>query len=255
MYALIRGLMDPYLVTYFLIAIAVGSLWWRRSCSARRLTVLSGLVLLLGIASTPLAGYLAIGSLEWRYPPPQNELPDDAVIVVLGGAVLPPDQLRTNAELAESTLLRCVSAATLYHQLNARQVILSGGMMLGHSTTPVSKVMHEFLLTQGVRDVDMVLETESQTTFENAVNVAKMLGQQSQTGPVVLVTDASHLRRAQACFSARGIATIPAGARYRATSLPPGIRAIIPDSRVIGTVGEASYEWIGLMWYWMTGKI
>ena len=45
---------------------------------------------ILGFVSLPVVGHLALGSLEWCYPPQDNVADDAGAIVVLSGYVRPP---------------------------------------------------------------------------------------------------------------------------------------------------------------------
>src|SRR5262249_37927778 len=57
--------------------------------------------------------------------------------------------------------------------------------------------------------------SSSRTTYENAVESARLLNDRDMPR-VVLVTDAAHLRRAVACFRKQGLDVIPCGSHYRA---------------------------------------
>jgi uncharacterized SAM-binding protein YcdF (DUF218 family) len=254
-YALIVSLLDPLVFGYLLLVLTTGMLWWRRVLGRKWLMVISLLVLAVGFGSTSLCGYLVIGSLEWQYPPRTEPLPPNQVIVVLGGAILPPDQVRPETELGESTLVRCLAAARLYRESDPHTIISSGGA--AHDTRGIraADVMRDFMQTQQVDPSDLVTETESRSTYENAIGVDRYLKENDLPRRVVLVTDAMHLWRAEACFAAQGVDTIPIGARYRATSLEPTIRTIMPNSRSAAAVGDAIHEWVGMLWYWMLGRV
>ena len=81
-------LLQPYLLLYLLAALALANLWRKRCETRGRLTVLTLAFVLLALASTPAVSYLALGSLEWQYPPGGQRPADTEVIVVLAAGLL-----------------------------------------------------------------------------------------------------------------------------------------------------------------------
>jgi uncharacterized SAM-binding protein YcdF (DUF218 family) len=133
--------------------------------------------------------------------------------------------------------------------------MLIGGM--GHrsdAVPPLAEVMRDFLTTQGVRPEDLIVESSSRTTYENAVNSAGLLNDRD-IRRVVLVTDAAHLRRAVACFRKQGLDVVPCGCHYRALGRNGGPADYLPDPSAAAGVEEATHEWFGLALYWLTGRI
>jgi uncharacterized SAM-binding protein YcdF (DUF218 family) len=252
MYYVLATLVRPLMLASLAVAVALVALW--RRPSRRRLAVVTVAFLLLAVLSLPVTSYLALGSLEWSYPPLESR-PDDApAIVVLSGSMWPAagDELRYDP--GTDTLYRCLRAAELYHAAPC-PVLVSGGKV--HATDagpPVAEVMRNFLLTQGVRSEDVLVEDSSRTTYENAVGSARLLAERD-IRRVVLVTDAVHLRRAVACFRKQGLDVVPCGCRYRALGRDGGPVDYLPDPSAAVGVDEAAHEWLGLALYWLTGRI
>ncbi|MGO9113456.1 MAG: hypothetical protein ACLP9L_29850 [Thermoguttaceae bacterium] len=84
-YRFIVALLQPFPLLFFLTLVALVRLW-RNSLGSRRWLLLVIVPFgILGSVLLPVVGHLALGSLEWPYPP-QDEVPDEAgVIVVLSG--------------------------------------------------------------------------------------------------------------------------------------------------------------------------
>jgi uncharacterized SAM-binding protein YcdF (DUF218 family) len=239
MYLPLSSALDLMFLAWLGLVLLTGIMWWRRAVGRKWLVTMSLLVLAIGFGSTSLCKHVAVGSLEWQFPPRTEPLPLHQVIVVLGGDILPPDQGRPEAELAESTLMRCLTAARLYRESGRTRSSSSDGAMHDTRGIQVADVMRDFMRTQQIDATDLIVETESRSTYENAVGVAPYLKENNPSRRVVLVTDAMHLWRARACFAAQDVDTIPVGARYRATRLEPTIlRTIMTNSWSAAAVVE-----------------
>src|SRR5262249_52944931 len=118
--------------------------------------------------STPLASYLALGSLEWFYPPPQQRSQDAQAIVILAGYVFPADETRRQPQLGPDTLYRCLEGAELYQRGQSCPVLVSGGKV-GDASPPCAPLMRDFLVKLGLPARDILVEDQSRSTWENAV--------------------------------------------------------------------------------------
>ena len=64
------------------------------------------------------------------------------------------------------------------YKANPRLILVSGGRVDPSTPGPtLAKVMHDFLLGQGVKEEDLLVEERSTTTYENAVLSDEMLSQ------------------------------------------------------------------------------
>jgi len=250
----LHELIQPAVWLYLLAALTLASLWWKRGKS-RRLLVLTIVFVLLSVLSTPLACYLALGSLEWGYPPLQERPEDIEAIVVLSGYVRVLDAEGKQVELGVDTLYRCLRAAEVYHQGKPCPVVVSGGKSDFTSPGPPLAVpMREFLLKLGVRDCDLLVEDRSRTTYENAVESCRLLDERG-LHKIVLVTDAAHLKRAAGCFCKQGVEVIPCGCRYRARRMDWSARSLLPNPSAAEGFREAWHEWLGVGWYGFRGRL
>ena len=119
--------LTPMALLHLAVLLAIVRLWRKQKECRRRLRWVAVPFLLLTLLNSPPAAYLALGSLEWPYPP-SDEVPRDAgAIVVLAGSVRPPDRVRTRPELGPSTLYRCLHAAALHRAAPDLPVLVSGG--------------------------------------------------------------------------------------------------------------------------------
>lgn len=248
------GLLQPYTLLFLLTAVGLANLWRRRGESRKRLALVTAPFAMLYLVSLPISGYFALGSLEWQYPPAEGDPPGAQAVVVLAGNISPPDGVRRRAELGHSTVYRCVHAAEVYHRLRPVPVLVCGGpAQPGAAGPPGARVMRDFLAELGVAPDDLWVEDTSRTTHENAVNARRLLGRYGLTR-VVLVTEAVHMPRAEACFRAQGFDVFPSACRHRATRFEFSPLGLLPT--VSGAQGclDALHEWVGLAWYRLRGR-
>jgi uncharacterized SAM-binding protein YcdF (DUF218 family) len=248
-------LLQPYSLALLLSALGLAILWRRRRESRGRLMLVTASFAAIVAISEPISGYLALGSLEWSYPPPEPEPAGIQAVVVLAGNLSPPDGPRRRAELGHTTVYRCIHAAKLYRRLGPLPVLVCGGPAPGGSSCPpVAEVMREFLVEMGVVPTDLLVEADSRTTHENAVGARAVLDPLGYRR-VFLVTEASHMPRAERCFRKEGFHVVPSACRYRATSFKPTAFGIVPTLSAAQACHDALHEWLGLAWYRLRGHI
>src|SRR5271166_5833333 len=118
MYRLLVDLAQPTVLLGLLSLLALANLWRKRRETRRRLLLMTVPLVLLALWCTPVVSYLALGSLEWAYPPLEERPNDAEAIVVLSGYARVLDPAGKQVELGEDTLYRCLRAAEVYHQRN-----------------------------------------------------------------------------------------------------------------------------------------
>lgn len=254
MYQFLSALVQPFPLLYLLGAIGLVVLWRNRVETRRRLLWVTVPFVILGIASMPIVGYLAIGSLEWRYPP-QDDVPEGTeAIVVLSGYVRPPSNSVPEVELGAETLLRCLHAARLHHQGKPCKMVASGGKVDPSVPGPtLAQAMRDFLVGQGVPKGDLLTEDQSRTTYENATLTRRLLSQHG-ISKIVLVTSASHMQRAEGCFRAVGFQVTPSPCDYHATRFAWSASSLLPNPHAAVNVEFAVHEWLGVVWLRIQGR-
>jgi len=255
-YTFISYLLHPYVFLLLLLGASLVYTWRKRPEQRRGLLWVVIPFLLLVALSTPAVAFLALGSLEWQYGP-QDEWPKEAeALVVLDGGGLVPDRGRKRPELAPASLFRVLHAARLYHQAGSCLVLVTGGGSRDpeFDRLPFVDVMAKLLIQLGVRSSDVLVEHNSLSTYENAVESRKLLEQRG-VNRIVLVTDAIHLPRAVRCFRKQGFEVTPSGCHYRATEFKLSFYQFLPSVGGIGASEDAAHEWVGLLSYWLSGRI
>jgi uncharacterized SAM-binding protein YcdF (DUF218 family) len=125
--------------------------------------------------------------------------PHTAINVLGGGTVY--DRANRLVPPVDS-MARIQTAAKLYQSCRQTEtvcrVILSGGNPQNHARAEAD-VYAPYLLADGVRRSDLVIEDKSRNPFENARNVDELLRPQHYDG-LLLITSALHMRRALLAF-------------------------------------------------------
>jgi uncharacterized SAM-binding protein YcdF (DUF218 family) len=255
MYRFIVQLCQPHTLLFLLACGALFRLWRKRADPRRRWWPLLVSLFALTVVCLPPTAHLALLSLE-SYAAPVDERPQDAeALVVFSAGVYPPAGPRTAAELDEDSLHRCLQAARLYKQGPPCPVFVSGGKVDPDTPGPPNAaVMAAFLGQHGVKEEDLVVEPNSRTTYENAVECAKLLREKG-IRRVALVVDAVDMPRAAACLRKQGVEVIPAPCHFRATGFQFDVFSFLPSPDAARAFQRAWHEWLGLSWYWCRGRI
>ena len=233
-------------------------LWFTRKQKAGRIVVtLAGVLLFL--FSSHFFSDMLLTPLESRYPPlvitsgargPVG-LSEVKFIVVLANGFFPEAGRPLAIQLDESSTARLVEGARVSKVLNGCKLVLSGGPG-PDSISSAAQTMAPLAQALGVDAQDMILETQSRDTDDEARLVAPIVGQQ----PFILVTEASHMPRAMALFRKHVTHPIADPVDFRTSHS----QAISPDE-VFPGAGDLSgseravYEYLGLAWGKIRGKI
>ncbi|ARV58610.1 hypothetical protein BZZ01_08140 [Nostocales cyanobacterium HT-58-2] len=232
-------------------------LWKRPRTAALAITL--ALILLL-LSSNGWVSRLLVQSLEWQNLP-LTEIPTAQAIVVLGGATKSAFPPRPTVDLNEAGD-RVVYAAQLYRQKKAPIIILSGGRINWRgSGSSESADMATILTSIGIPEEVIVQEPDSLNTYQNAVNVKKILESRG-IRRILLVTSAIHMPRSLLIFRHQDIDAIPAptdfliseGDLQELTSTPKSaLLNVLPDVENLSLFTSALKEYVGISAYRLRG--
>ena len=186
-----------------------------------------------------------------------SDLNDDYDIAVLLGGAMRYYNSTTERLVYGSSVDRMLASAELYHNNKVRKILISGGSgSMVYKDAKEAPLLAEALLDAGVAKDDLILETNSRNTHENAIESARILKENYPGARVVLVTSAYHMRRSMGCFKKQGIEAIPFPCDQQS-----GKQAYTPDKIIIpGAVNLVAWEklfheWLGVVVYKITGYI
>lgn len=211
-------------------------------------------LLILAISAWTSLGALMLNPLEERFARPDSPAKVDGIVVLGGGFEGAINLARGGYEL-NSGGDRFVETAILARRYPDAKVIISGGtgalMLEGEGDADTAPRLLEAL---GVAPERLVLENRSRNTFENAL-FSKELVTPKPGETWLLVTSAFHMPRSMALFAKAGFPVVAWPVDYR-TSGEEGI-SLFADNPAdsLANTTMAVREWIGLVAYWLSGRI
>ena len=240
----------PLVVLLVFVSVWASSRWRR---PARWLTAAAGTLLVLW--SWPPVVFLTSATLERWYP---YGVPDAAgveAIVVLSAGLVTPDASLPFPVADTDTRIRTRYAAWLYRRWPRLPILASGGP-LGppDKKVVIAELMRDLLIDEGVDPADILVEGRSLDTYQNAVFSARLLRSRG-IRRIALVTQGYHMPRAVACFRKQGLEVVPAPCALRSLEFPRRFEQLLPSAAAVLANEDALHEWIGLAWYWISGRI
>lgn len=192
-------LLMPFLWVLLLLLFAVflkSAIWRRRSLLAA--------ILILFILSNPFLSNEAWRACEVAATPLKQMEKYDAAIILTGVTKYDtslPDRVHTKKGAD-----RFLHPLQLYRLGKIKKFVISGGNgKIYGVASPESEQIKRILLLAGVPSSDIILETESRNTYENATKTAELLKKHPELKKLLLVTSAFHMRRSEACFQKAGL--------------------------------------------------
>lgn len=203
---LVTALCQPLALVLILVLVAV-VVWRRKPRLARGSAFLGALVLAL-TGWLPLSD-AALRPLEDLYAVPTGDLSKYAGVVVLGGAIRAEDG-RGHGQLAlGESGERVVEALRLLHKYPAFRLVFTGGdASVAADGVAEADQARAFFASMGIGGGRALFERQSRNTRENATMTRELLGGDAQK-PWLLVTSASHMRRALETFRNAGVNVTP----------------------------------------------
>lgn len=202
--------------------------------------------------SLPASSLWAGGRLEQLYPyHPPDSLAEAQAIVVLGGSTASNRLNWFESYDRDSTISRVDTAAQLYHARRAPVVVVSGAALDG--SVSEAQIMSNALRQQGVPIEAVIQESDSFTTYENALYTARLLKEKG-LGDVLLVTSALHMPRAMGVFRKQGIeATAAASPPQIVVPDDPAFSFWLPSAHALSASRSIVKEYVGMLVYWLRG--
>jgi len=232
----------PLSVCLELMMLGLFLLWWTKRQRAGKILVTVGTGLLVLLSYHPAPDFL-LRPLEQKYPSltdlTEMSWQKNSIkwIVVLDG-----DE--------GAALSRVLEGVRLYRKIPGVKLLMSGGSVFGSEPGAVASVRVARIM--GVKPQDLVLESESRDTQEEARQIKNLVGKDG----LILVTSASHMPRSIAMFRKIGLEPVPAPTGHMVktrSNFVPG--SFLPSAQNLMLAEMAVYEYLGLSWAWVRGLI
>jgi len=248
-----------YPIPFSLILIMLGLfIFHKRRKKAGSIIFLTGLCLFILLSFNPVSNII-IHPLEYRYesyglkcadgPSVTNSTPVDYVVVLGGGHISDP-AISITSQINPPTLVRLIEGIRILKENPGSRLVLSGGSVF--DLVSEADIMMEVALICGVRETDIILESKSRDTKDQALFVKDIVGNH----PFALVTSAVHIPRSVALFRKQGMNPIPAPTMHlkrKKQKINPGL--FFPNAKALRKSENAFHEYIGLIWAKLRGQI
>lgn len=184
--------------------------------------------------------------------------PVSDVAVVLGGLSDPTSSTSEHLEFARS-VERLTEAVALYKEGRVKAVLItSGSGDLLNQEAKEAPGLAAWARSMGVADADLVVESASRNTRENAT-LSLPLAEAKGFHSFVLITSASHMPRSAAIFrkagydqNGRTLALWPVDTQRSDTRFPFNA---VPEPMALATVQSVLKEMLGYGVYWAQGYL
>ncbi len=177
------------------------------------------------------------------------------VAIVLGGFT--SYDAEQELEGFHASIDRLLHGLKLYKTGKAKKIMLVSGS--GSITKPNEKealILKNYLLKIGIPEQDLIIESESRNTHENAVNTAKILNKSFQKGNFILITSGYHMPRAKRCFKKVGLPVAPFSVdQYAGKRKFVFDYLFIPNIEALKKWNILTHEWFGVISYKIVGYI
>jgi uncharacterized SAM-binding protein YcdF (DUF218 family) len=187
-----------------------------------------------------------------------SKLDDDYDLAVVLGGTTDVDREPKDRLFFHKGADRVTQALNLYHTGKVKKILFTGGnARLFEDPSRDNSPIYDFYVMCGVAPEDIIIESSSRNTRENAFFVKDLVDTESKKGKVILITSAFHMRRAEACFRKVGIDVTGFSTDFY-TALPKdrfSFDGFMPSPKILSNWDFLIKEWIGYLSYYIAGYI
>lgn len=151
---------------------------------------------------------------------------------------------------------RFIQTANLYHRGIIKKILVSGGTgNLLQREPPEADFLKEQFIANGVKERDIITESRSRNTYENAIFSKHILDSLHLKPPFILITSAIHMPRAEVVFKKAGLDFIAYPCDYKVIESRFDFNDYItPDVTLLKKWSWFIKEIVGVYAYRLTGK-
>ncbi len=191
-------LLNPFAWVFILLAVA---LFYKNPRKKKKLLSIS--FLLLFVFTNP---FLADEIVRlWEMPIEQSPNKDYSAGVLLCGDIATYDN-PSERIIFRSGADRLLQTIELYKREKIKKIIVSGGSgHLIYKDRTEAAFIKKYLTNIGIPPDDIIFESSSRNTFENARYTYRLLQENKISDTILLITSSLHMRRAYACFKKQGL--------------------------------------------------
>lgn len=230
----------PVSVTMILFIIGL-FYFFRHSYGKAKIFLCSSLLVLFCISNSFIVNYFTM-KLESAYPSLLTSNDKNIkYVLVLGSGHRSNDNLSAISQLSQTALMRLSEGIRLYKTLPNAKLIVSGYSGFEDKISH-AKRLEQAAISLGIPSSDILLQKEPKDTIEEAKQIKKYVHNKS----FIMVTSASHMKRAMKIFQKEGLSPIPAPTNYFAKT--KGKFFSFPSGKNIFKSQTVAHEYLGLLW-------
>ena len=193
---------------------------------------------------SPFVNWL-LYQLETTYPTLHQAPKDIKYIYLLGGGHKTDPTQPITSQVNTVSVVRLTEAIRLYRQLPQAKIILSGYSGLFDPTSHA--IMQQRLaISLGIKSEDLIIRPNPKDTIEEVLEAKKIVGDNR----FIVVSSASHLKRAIEIFHSQNIYPIPAPTNHLASINNPKYLNIFSVNALYKST-VLFHEILGIVWLWI----
>jgi uncharacterized SAM-binding protein YcdF (DUF218 family) len=220
-------------------------LWFTKKQKIGRILCTSGILWIFIFSMHPVANLL-LSPLENDFMKYEQGQQTVKYVVVLGGWHVSDPKLPSSSQISSDSLTRLIEGVTIFRGNPGSKLILSG--YEGSDSVPNAVVMANIAQSIGVEASSIIIEKRPKDTKDEARLISDIV----KDDPFVLVTSASHMKRAVALFKFYGLTPIPAPT-YFLVKKSDGV-SLKPSSYGLRKSEAAFHEYMGIAWANLMGQ-
>jgi uncharacterized SAM-binding protein YcdF (DUF218 family) len=224
-----------------MIGLAGIALLFTRFVHAGRRLLVASVILIVAIGVLPV-GTALILPLEERFPQWNPAQGTPTGIIVIGGVINAERSAARGQISLDDSAERVTAAVELARKYSSARIVFAGGTEASYAAL--------FFENLGVLRDRITIETQSRNTAENAVFTKRLIAPKPGER-WLLVTSALHMPRAIGAFRQAGFPVEAFPVDYQTD----GWEDLWKLSGGMHRLDIAVHEWLGLLAYWITGRI
>ncbi len=193
----------------------------------------------------------------WELPPtPFSEIRKSYQVGILLTGVTKSNFSPNDRVYFQRSSDRVTHTLQLYKLGHIKKILISGGSGTIMERTKEADELSLVLQMMGVPREDLIIENQSDNTYQSAVAVKKMIDGTYTSEECLLITSGYHMRRSRACFKKAGldIDTFSVDFLSNKRAFTPDV-LLVPKIESIAAWQVLSKEWVGMLAYKIAGYI
>ncbi len=193
----------------------------------------------------------------WELPPtPFTEMKKKYEIGILLTGVTKSNFSPTDRVYFQRSSDRVTHTLQLYKLGYIKKILIAGGSGTLLKRTKEADELSLVLQMMGVPLEDLIIENQSDNTYQSAMAVKKMIESVYLPQDCLLITSGYHMRRSRACFKKVGfdVDTFSVDFLSNQRAFTPDV-LLIPKIESISTWQVLTKEWVGMLAYKIAGYI